>query len=1174
MSPGEKRRVVLGLSAALALAFCGLVFYFLPAIVWTGVGVTACLVLYSACGTRCLGAPSRLGLQLPPALRRWIPANAANGVPAYGKASKQPRPRLRDQPGEAWQVAAERWWESPREAETAVWSPGDALMGSYLSRQDNPAKAGTRELRERLARPNHAVPTPNRRLSFGEQLSSASRFTVTSRRRYPIQQPQYSSLGALPTVRWDGYGKKTVLSARNSTMVHSPVTVKIARPDTAITRSPILEHLISPSVSSPSANSPDPCARETVLSALKESRKRGAEEEEERASTSGQENKRRRHDSSESGHSAFEPLLANGAPGSLVPKPGTLKRGNNSHCGDDLFYKRSRTSSVSSLNNAVVGGIPTFARNPIVSSYSSSRGLKQVRKRTGLNISPFSSSPSSRSQTPERPAKKQRDEELHRSNASTPVKADKVEGEQIKEKVTTSPLQRPPISSTFLSTSGGDGKRKRKIPLLANTKGEQLTLPPPPQLGYAVTVEDLDLEKKAALERINKVLESKPGKNPAAMMPNLLCLLAGGWPVALCQETWCHYDHLYINFLSTSTNFLEPVTTSVSAVVPAPSSVPSFTVNTAPLPTPVKVLESTPVTIVVCAPPSVTSAIANPNPLLESLKKMQSTTDSGIATASTGLFPVESVVGATASLGTPKSTESSGTPPALASNPNKTLTDSSIIRPIPTLNPTLSSILQSSAPSSSQPTGTTGLLFTPTASSSQNQPVRKGPDATATVASTGGIAFGLVAPSKPSLTTEAGTPSVASSTTAAPSAFKPIFSAVLTGQSNMQAPAETTSAPVTTLANSTVPSSTSTMFKPIFGNLVAPTATTTKASSLFTFGQTSQPPTAASTTAPTTFQLGTIATTASCSATTFQFGNPASTSAPQLVSIFGQSASTAPKTLTGTAAATSTETTSAFGAFSKTTSAATTASASQPAFSFGSSVGPSAFSTNPNQFGTATSQTGFGSGTVNTQQEPLTFGTTSQPAFGGATTQPAFGTTSASFSFGTATSSTKPSLFGSGTQTSNSNPSGSAFGTANPTFNFGASNQPSTATATFGIGGTAQNSSTGGFNFAAAQSGSAGIATPFGASAGASNQSTQFAFGATNTTENKPAFGGTSTPVFGQSTPGAAGNLSFGTPGTPAPNFGASPFGASTPAFSIGSGSKPMGARQRLQARRQHHARK
>ncbi|XP_064425141.1 nuclear envelope pore membrane protein POM 121 [Latimeria chalumnae] len=1022
-------------------------------------------------------------------------------------------------------------------------------------------------------------------------------------------------------------------------MVHSPVTVKIARPDTAITRSPILEHLISPSVSSPSANSPDPCARETVLSALKESRKRGAEEEEERASTSGQENKRRRHDSSESGHSAFEPLLANGAPGSLVPKPGTLKRGNNSHCGDDLFYKRSRTSSVSSLNNAVVGGIPTFARNPIVSSYSSSRGLKQVRKRTGLNISPFSSSPSSRSQTPERPAKKQRDEELHRSNASTPVKADKVEGEQIKEKVTTSPLQRPPISSTFLSTSGGDGKRKRKIPLLANTKGEQLTLPPPPQLGYAVTVEDLDLEKKAALERINKVLESKP----------------------------------------------EPVTTSVSAVVPAPSSVPSFTVNTAPLPTPVKVLESTPVTIVVCAPPSVTSAIANPNPLLESLKKMQSTTDSGIATAST-----ESVVGATASLGTPKSTESSGTPPALASNPNKTLTDSSIIRPIPTLNPTLSSILQSSAPSSSQPTGTTGLLFTPTASSSQNQPVRKGPDATATVASTGGIAFGLVAPSKPSLTTEAGTPSVASSTTAAPSAFKPIFSAVLTGQSNMQAPAETTSAPVTTLANSTVPSSTSTMFKPIFGNLVAPTATTTKASSLFTFGQTSQPPTAASTTAPTvgasssagftglpttsgvgttveasakpafsfglnttsssgtagssstvaapqTFQLGTIATTASCSATTFQFGNPASTSAPQLVSIFGQSASTAPKTLTGTAAATSTETTSAFGAFSKTTSAATTASASQPAFSFGSSVGPSAFSTNPNQFGTATSQTGFGSGTVNTQQEPskpvvgsftfggtnatvnfggsaprttsqLTFGTTSQPAFGGATTQPAFGTTSASFSFGTATSSTKPSLFGSGTQTSNSNPSGSAFGTANPTFNFGASNQPSTATATFGIGGTAQNSSTGGFNFAAAQSGSAGIATPFGASAGASsmfgatnnqagqNQSTQFAFGATNTTENKPAFGGcvpgyvcsfhsrfqllissllgTSTPVFGQSTPGAAGNLSFGTPGTPAPNFGASPFGASTPAFSIGSGSKPMGARQRLQARRQHHARK
>lgn len=59
-------------------------------------------------------------------------------------------------------------------------------------------------------------------------------------------------------------------------------------------------------------------------------------------------------------------------------RPGSLKRGLISHCPDDCSNKRSRTSSMSSLNNTYAGGIPSSIRNAIASSYSSSRGLAQV----------------------------------------------------------------------------------------------------------------------------------------------------------------------------------------------------------------------------------------------------------------------------------------------------------------------------------------------------------------------------------------------------------------------------------------------------------------------------------------------------------------------------------------------------------------------------------------------------------------------------------------------------------------------------------------------------------------------------------------------------------------------------------------------------------------------------
>lgn len=108
-------------------------------------------------------------------------------------------------------------------------------------------------------------------------------------------------------------------------------------------------------------------------------------------------------------------------------------------------------------------------------------------------------------------------------------------------------------------TPGSSGQRKRKIQLLPSRRGDQLTLvglvhpsqllvsgsqgrflqllgvgltclcslgqPPPPELGYSITAEDLDMERKASLQWFNKVLEDKPGKAGAQRAPHRLSVL-------------------------------------------------------------------------------------------------------------------------------------------------------------------------------------------------------------------------------------------------------------------------------------------------------------------------------------------------------------------------------------------------------------------------------------------------------------------------------------------------------------------------------------------------------------------------------------------------------------------------------------------------------------------------
>ncbi|XP_037670313.1 nuclear envelope pore membrane protein POM 121C [Choloepus didactylus] len=1171
-------------AALLGLSLFGLVLYLVPAaaaLAWLAVGATA----------------AWWGLSREPRVSRPFPPLVRN--------SRRQRTLFASPPAKS---AVNGNLLEPR---TLLEGPDPAellLMGSYLGKPGPPPPppglAG-RELRERPGRrppartpqpsyPGHRVhrlhpspPTPllrpSRKLSHRDCGTVSNRFVITPRRRYPIQQAQYSFLGVLPTVCWNGYHKKTVLSPRNSKMVCSPVTVRIAPPDSKLIRSPIPEQIISSTLSSSSGNTPDPCAKETVLSALKERKKRTVEEEDQ-VLTDGQENKRRRHDSSGSGHSAFEPLVANGVPASFVPKPGSLKRGLNSQSSEDHLNKRSRTSSMSSLTSTYAGGIPSSSRNAITSSYSSTRGFSQLWKRSGPSSSPFSSPASSRSQTPERPAKKIREEELcHHSSSSTPLVTDK---ESQGEKVADTTTQKKQNSWNSPCSPGSSGQRKRKIQLLPSRRGDQLTLPPPPQLGYPITAEDLDLEKKISFQWFNKVLEDKTDaasnsvtENPTTTQPSF--------------------------------NFTLPSAETASSPAPLPST--------------------------------------STNPLLESLKKMQNAPappscpeSAGVATT-VALSPLK-----TPSLPVPLGSSQSGPLPGTSSDSKSTAIPTGLIpaastMPVPettksTPAPQAETSTTSQAPSAPfptpQPSSLLGMLSTPTS----NPSASAAPDVSSAIPTFKPIFAAPPKsenegplPSSPSVATATVTSSSSAlpttSSTSAPT-FKPIFGSLGPPTSvplstpfsfkQTTTPATTTTAPLFTglsSATSTVASITTastsadSASKPAFGfGVNSVTNTTTSISQPFLFGA----PSASG--ASFTPAVGSI----------FQFGKPPAMSASTTVTTFGPSLPSAVQT----APSSSTASFSGFGSTLTTSAPVTTSqptltfsSTTIPAFSipFGTSAKPPlpsysganplpAFGATDGQQQGATKPAlvpSFGNSftfgnsvalattAAPTPAQP-NFGSTTQSAFGGlkstastfgapASTQPSFGSTTPVFSFGAATTSG----FGATTQTTSSGTSSSVFGSTTPSpFTFGGSVAP-TSSGGFGISvATPGTSSTSGaFNFGTGQSGTTGTTTPFGgalsqSTLGTPSQSTPFAFSVASTPESKPLFGGTLTPTFGQNSSahgvGTSGSsLSFGASLAPAQGFvGVGSFGSTAPSFSIGAGSKTPGARQRLQARRQHTRKK
>ncbi|KAK2093192.1 hypothetical protein P7K49_029721, partial [Saguinus oedipus] len=176
--------------------------------------------------------------------------------------------------------------------------------------------------------------------------------------------------------------------------------------------------------------------------------------------------------------SAFRPLRDSGSLSPSVARPRPLQR--------DLHTQRSE---IPSDQTAQPSGISNL--NAIASSYSSTGGFPWLKRRKGPASShcrlPLTSSKTVSEVSPQA---------VSQGQAQCEKAADSAPGEK----------QAPRSGSP---TSQASRPHRRKFPLLPRRRGEPLRLPSPLQLGFRVTAEDLDLEKKAEIMWLNSLLQGE-----------------------------------------------------------------------------------------------------------------------------------------------------------------------------------------------------------------------------------------------------------------------------------------------------------------------------------------------------------------------------------------------------------------------------------------------------------------------------------------------------------------------------------------------------------------------------------------------------------------------------------------------------------------------------------------
>ncbi|XP_070935028.1 LOW QUALITY PROTEIN: putative POM121-like protein 1 [Macaca nemestrina] len=229
--------------------------------------------------------------------------------------------------------------------------------------------------------------------------------------------------------------------------------------------------------------SPDSCPGKILLRGLKESGAGMPEQDKDPRVQENPDDQRRVPVVTGDARSAFRPLRDNGGVSPFVPRPGPLQRDLHAQRSEVRYKQTSQTSWTSSCTK----------RNAISSSYSSTGGFPWLkRRRMGGPASSHCQLTLSSSKT----VSEARPQAVPSGHTQCEKAAGTTPGQ------TLTPRTGSPRSQT-------SRPRRRKFPLLPRRRGEPLMLPPPLELGFRVTAEDLDLEKEAAFQCINSVLRGE-----------------------------------------------------------------------------------------------------------------------------------------------------------------------------------------------------------------------------------------------------------------------------------------------------------------------------------------------------------------------------------------------------------------------------------------------------------------------------------------------------------------------------------------------------------------------------------------------------------------------------------------------------------------------------------------
>ncbi|NP_001090069.1 nuclear envelope pore membrane protein POM 121 [Xenopus laevis] len=427
-------------------------------------------------------------------------------------------------------------------------------MGTYMNKQQLPARGEACRptvITEKLSRPNTSVPTPTRRLSFRDPLSSSQRTYLCARRDYPLKQEIYSKPGSLPRVYLDGppqqpltprhFTRRTPVKISPQdlkTRFHLAPDPKVVSPsrldfeqepclpsvhcpvemETSVTHSHHLQkpeqypaspfsHKTNTSDTFSSHHIEDPCATESVLRALKECLKRKRIRDEDPEDT---ENKRRKENGEEiqesnlivndslCGTSKMEASRASWKSASSSME--NLSQQSSSSIQDilrEVHTSKNGGGKVSpsfafNLENVSKRKIITVpGHNEITSSLSSSRYHLQKKKRS-MDLS--------RCDTPDWPIKKIRKDRLEASMSPSQETVKIQISEAQKVEVNPSPVQ--------LRKTKGNLPWKRHVHLICPEHPEEFyRLPPGPIPGYSVTQADYDAAKEAAQQRFLRLFQ-------------------------------------------------------------------------------------------------------------------------------------------------------------------------------------------------------------------------------------------------------------------------------------------------------------------------------------------------------------------------------------------------------------------------------------------------------------------------------------------------------------------------------------------------------------------------------------------------------------------------------------------------------------------------------------------